>query len=421
MKRLKYKIELEGENSTKSSSFNFPADLLIIESRKKSLNYIGFFVVYFTLSSITAYLTIYLPVYLLSILNVNRSELAFIQIFSFSVLFIAPLLGFFFDKYTQYKKTIINFSIFLFLFSSLATLLSGSMLHIFGLCLALNLLSHEIITVGISRILIESSSNEKIKDRNLIIINVSSNIGGFIPSFIFLLVITDIFNSYLWTNFFLLGSISLIPILIAIFCFKNEYPALEKTKVEVTNENKKFHYYQILFVTVSFILIWSDKLYLYPFTSWILSQFGQIGLKSISSSYGFFLILNTFGYILGHKISKKFQRKNIILIMNVLYISLIFLMVFSNLIFLIIIYALNWFISGIILLNYTSLIISISKNVKYKTVSYQMLRFAVAIASIIFIPMGTFLSSIVLTEFLFLIAGFLSFFSLIPLFFLKSE
>ncbi len=63
--------------------------------------------------------------------------------------------------------------------------------------------------------------------------------------------------------------------------------------------------------------------------------------------------------------------------------------------------------------------ISFSKKVKYQTTSYQMLRFAVAIASVVFLPLGTLLYVSVSTEVLFLITGCLSLFSLIPLFFIK--
>jgi len=422
MKQLKYKTVLKEPVLNGSSILESPPDLLINEaSRKLKYNYIGFFVVYFTLSSITVYLTIYLPVYLFSVLNVNRSDLAFIQIFSYSVLFFAPALGFLFDRYTLYKKLLLNCSIILFLFSSFATLLSGGILYIFGMFLALNLLSHETIKVGMGKILIESAPNEVIKDKILIIINISSNIGGFIPSMVFLLVISNIYNLNLWTNFFLFGGASILPILIALFCIDHNYTHQVNTKKPKVNENhKKKNYYQILFLTLSFIMIWSDKLYQYPFTPWILSKFGQNGLKILTSSYGFFLILNTLGYVIGQKISKKFTRKNVILITNSIYICLICFMSFSNLYFLLILYALNWFVSGIMLLNYTSLIISFSKHVKYQNVSYQMLRFAVAIASVIFIPLGTFLSSLISTELLILSAGFLAILSLIPIFFIKS-
>ena len=422
MKHSRYKTELKKEVLNNPSRLESADDLQNIETSKRlKYNYIGFFVVYFTLSSITVYLTIYLPVYLLSILNVNRSDLAFIQIFSYSVLFLAPFLGFLFDKFPHYKKLLLNCSILLFLLSSFATLLTGKTLYIFGIFLALNLLSHEIIKVGMGKILIESAQNEEIKDKILIIINTSSNIGGFIPSIVFTYAISNIFNLDLWTNFFLFGGISILPILIALYCIDHNYtPQIKSEKPIVIEKHKKENYYQILFLTLSFIMIWSDKLYQFPFTPWILFKFGQNGLKTLSSSYGFFLILNTFGYIIGQKISKKFKRKNIILMMNFIYICLSILMTFSNLFFLLIIYALNSFVSGIMLLNYTSLIISFSKNVKYRNASYQMLRFAVAIASVIFIPLGTFLSSSNSTEIIILLAGFLSIFSLVPIFFIKS-
>ena len=318
MTRLRYKTVLKEELLDEPSIKEGTRDLLINETSKRlKYNYIGFFVVYFTLSSITVYLTIYLPVYLFSVLNVNRSDLAFIQIFSYSVLFLAPILGFIFDKYSLYKKLILNCSIFLFLFSSFATLLSGRILYIFGTFLALNLLSHETIKVGMGKILIESAPNELIKDKILIIINVSSNIGGFIPSIVFMLIISNIFNLDLWTNFFLFGGILILPILLAIFCIDhNINPPLKIKKPKIKENHKKKNYYQIVFLTLSFIMIWSDKLYQYPFTPWILSKFGQNGLKILTSCYGLFLILNTLGYIIGQKVSKKFKRKNIILMIN---------------------------------------------------------------------------------------------------------
>lgn len=443
-----YKTELEEENSAESSNFNHTRNLLVIESSKKpKLNYIGFFVVYFTLSSITSYLTVYLPVYLLSILNVNRTELAFIQFFSFSVLFVAPGLGFLFDKFNHCKKEILLFSFFLFLFSFIATVFSGKILNFFGTFLALNLLSNEIIKVGMSKILLDSAINERIKDKNLTIINVSANFGGFIPSIVFMFIVTDIYIFSLWTYFFLIGGISIIPIFFAMYCFDFKAISLEKnTLPEISYNSSKKNYFQILLLTISFILVWSDKLYQYPFPSWILSKYGQSGLMLYSFSYIFFLLLNALGCIMGQKLphyfikkkkkgkknisnidiknneskkSIKNIRKNIIIFSNVSYIFLtFFLILFSNLIYLLLIYGLIWFIAGIMMLNYVSLSISISKRVKYQTFSYQMLRLGLAIASVIFIPIGTFLSAFLTTELLILIVGFLSILSLIPLYFL---
>lgn len=443
MKRLRYKTELEEEYLVKSSSI-----MLTKASNKLNLNYLGFFVVYFALSLSYGYLVVYLPVYLLSILNINRNALAFIQIFTFCFLLLAPFLGFFFDKFAQHKKKIIMFCLVLFLLSFLGTLFTGSFLTFFGLLLGLNLFSHEAIKVGVDRILIDLSSNEVIKDKNLSVINIASNIGGFIPSLIFMFIVTDVFKLNLWANFFLIGGISLIPILFSVFCFDFSKSSEQHLNIETRiNENKnKVYYYQIFFLTLSFIIIWSDKLFQYPFGSWIFSKYGEGGLKIFSFSYGFFLLLSVLGFLIGKRITKKAieshikksvvmdsepkkeveynfiikHRRNIIIITICIYIPLEFLMVFTNLTFLMIIYGLGWFISGIMILNYVSLSISISKQLKYQNFLYQMLRFGVAIASVIFIPMGTFLSSFISTEYLILIAGFLSFFSLIPLLFIKQ-
>lgn len=115
------------------------------------------------------------------------------------------------------------------------------------------------------------------------------------------------------------------------------------------------------------------------------------------------------------------KRIYAIIITNCIYILLTFLMIFSNLIILLFIYSLIWFVAGIMMLNYISLSISISKNMKYQTFSFQIFKLGLAVASVIFIPMGTFLSSFVSTESLILMVSFLSCFSLIPLFYLKHS
>ncbi|MFX0140665.1 MAG: MFS transporter [Candidatus Hodarchaeota archaeon] len=423
MKRLKYKTEVNRENVNESSTCILEKEFLVNHSPKKLIYiYIRFFIVYFTLSLSISYLTIYLPIYLLSILDVNRSNLAFIQILTYSFLFLAPLFAIIYDKYSYQKRKILSFMIVSFILSFIGALSLFSILFIFGILLGLNLFTHEAIKVGMGRLIIESSSTEDMKDKILIIINASSNIGAYIPPLIFLSVVTDIFNLDLWSNFFLIGGISLIPIIFSIF-YKN-YPQNipEKKKIRNSERNSsRFYYSQIFLLSLSFIMIFSDKLYSYPFGNWILSRYGQLGISLLSGSYVIFLLLNTLGHIMGKWIAKKLKRKNIILLTNIVYICITLLMVFStSIIFLLIIYSLTWFVSGIMMLNYISLHINFCRNVEYQATSYQILRVGIAIASVIFIPIGTFLSSFTSTEFLILIAGGLALLSLIPLFFLKN-
>jgi len=76
-------------------------------------NYFGFFLLYFAISV----MVIYVPVYLLNILNVDTSQLAFIQVFVYLVMFSGPVLGYIFDKYSKNKKLILVSSSILFLVS----------------------------------------------------------------------------------------------------------------------------------------------------------------------------------------------------------------------------------------------------------------------------------------------------------------
>jgi len=423
MKRLKYKTEVKKENINELSSIMLEKDILIKYSPKKlTYNYIRFFIVYFTLSLSISYLTIYLPIYLLSILDVNRNSLAFIQILTYSFLFLAPLFALIYDRFPSQKRKILSLLIIFFILSFIGALSLFSILSLFGILLGLNLFTHEAIKVGMGKIIIDSSSTEKMKDKILIIINISSNIGGYIPPLVFLFVITDIFNFVSWSNFFLIGGILLIPIIFSIFYNNYTNDIHEKKKIQNSEKNSNsFHYYQIFLLTLSLIMIFSDKLYSYPFGDWILSKYGQLGINLLSICYGGFLLLNTLGHIIGKRIAKNLRRKNTILITNIVYICLTLLMVSStNIVFLLIIYSLNWFVSGIMMLNYISLHINFCKNVKYQATSYQILRVGLAVVNVIFIPLGTFLSSFISTELIILIAAFLSLFSLIPLIFIKQ-
>ena len=67
-------------------------------------NYIIYFYSYFAATLILIYVNVYLPVYFFNILEVNRSELAFILIFSYSGLFLRPIIAIYFDKPNSKSK-----------------------------------------------------------------------------------------------------------------------------------------------------------------------------------------------------------------------------------------------------------------------------------------------------------------------------
>jgi MFS family permease len=203
----------------------------------------------------------------------------------------------------------------------------------------------------------------------------------------------------------------------------------------------------LILLFLSYLLIWSDKLYQFPFSSWILTRFGEEGFNLYSLLYVVMILLNIGGWIIGQRISnrennrinkiiaenhknldfkddnqdgasygfKLSNRKKIIIITIGLYAGLTFLMAISDFLFLMIIQGFIQVIAGIMMLNYTSLMITISNNGKYKTFTFQCLKIAYAFSCVIFIPLGTFFSAFIQIEVLFITVGFLAILSLIPL------
>ncbi|MBY8979851.1 MAG: hypothetical protein KGD72_05640 [Candidatus Lokiarchaeota archaeon] len=414
-------------------------------------NYIGFLLLYFAINVIRIYLVIYLPVYLLNILNVDRSQLAFIQVFIYLVMFSGPLLGYFFDRHSKNKKLIITLSSILFLVSFLLSVFGVRNLGVFGLFLAINLLSQEIVRVGVSKMIIDLSSSESVKDNNLVAISISSNVGLFIPSVVFLFTINDIYNINQWNVFFFIGFLSSLPIVLSAVLMRGTANKQEKKK-KTTGLGEK-NILNIFLLFLSYFLIWSDLLYQFPFSSWILTRFGEEGFKTYSLLYIVLILLNIGGWIIGQRISKKenkrisnvmvethnkldltsgnqeevlyafklSNRKRIIAITVGLYAVLTFLMAISDFIFLMIIQGIINVLAGVMMLNYASLMMTISNNGKNKTFTYQCLKLASAFSCVIFIPLGTYFSAFIQIEILIITASFLAILSLIPLMLMRVK
>ena len=448
------KNSTRANNSIGSSEIKYKWSFrLFKKSNKRSVkksNYIGFFLLYFAISVIRIYLVVYLPVFLLNILLIDRSQLAFIQVFVYLVMFSGPILAYIFDRYSKNKKLILILSSIVFLISFLLCVAGGRNLGVFGLFLALNLLSQEIVKVGVSKMIIDHSSNESVKDSNLTAINVSSNVGSFIPSVVFLLTVTDIFSINQWNGFFFIGFLSSLPILLSTVLLRETTKKPEKILEQDDKELKNLggnNNVNLILLFLSYLLIWSDKLYQFPFSSWILTKFGEEGFNIYSLLYIVLILLNIGGWIIGQRISNrernkikkntinsrnkleiqgenheealyaiKFSnRKRIIAITVGLYAVLTFLMAISDFLFLMIIQGAVQIIAGIMMLNYTSLMMTLSNNGKYKTFTFQCLKIAYSLSCVIFIPLGTYFSAFIQIETIFITVGFLSLLSIIPL------
>jgi MFS family permease len=447
--------------SIESSEFKYKWSFKLFKMKEKrsvkKSNYIGFFLLYFAISVIRIYLVIYLPVFLLNVLLIDRSQLAFIQVFVYLVMFSGPVLGYFFDRYSKNKKVIMISSSILFLASFLLSVFGGRNLGIFGLFLALNLISQEFIKVGISKMIIDHSSiSEGVKDSNLTAINISSNVGSFIPSVVFLFTVSDIFNINQWNGFFFIGFLVSLPIVLSTVLLREttKKPGLERNFKQSEKDIISFrgnNTLNLILLFLSYFLIWSDKLYQFPFSSWILTRFGEEGFNLYSLFYIVLILLNIGGWIIGQRISNKKSnkintiiaenryklgikddnqeevlyalklgnKKKIIAITVGIYAFLTFLMAISDFFLLMIIQGITQVIAGVMMLNYTSLMMAISNNGKYKTFTFQCLKIAYALSCVIFIPLGTYFSVFIQIEIIFIAVGFLAIVSLIPLMLLR--
>ena len=443
------KNKITVNKSIESSEFKYKWRFRLFKINDKRIakksNYTGFFLLYFALSVIRIYLVIYLPVFLLNILFIDRSQLAFIQIFVYLVMFSGPILGYLFDRYSKNKKLIIFSSSILFLASFLLSMFGGRNLGVFGLFLAMNLLTQEIIKVGISKMIIDNSGNEGVKDGNLTAINISSNVGSFIPSIVFLFTVSDIFNVNQWNVFFFIGFLYSLPIIFATIFLRETANKPEKSsehcEKDISISLEGNNTLNLILLFLSYLLIWSDKLYQFPFSAWILTRFGEEGFNMYSLLYIVLILLNIGGWIIGQRISNKeniskpdskddnqdsvlyafkvSNRKKIIAITVGLYAVLTIMMSMSDFIFLMIIQGSIQVIAGVMMLNYTSLMMTISNNGKYKTFTFQCLKMSYALSCVIFIPIGTYFSAFIQIETLFITVGFLAMLSLIPLSLMK--
>ena len=383
-------------------------------------NYISFFVVYFTISLINTFVFLYIPVFMLVILDVNRIELAFIQFLSYLTLFLGPIIGFFFDKFSHMKKKLILISSVFLFFSFLFFNFNIDNLSYFGIFLALNFTSTLIIKAGMSKLMLESSEQKNIKKNIILISNVSGSFGSIVPIIMFNFLIYDMNSISLWSLFFNLCWLMSFPILIIFFLIKDKILSVDhkinNTILNPIDQNKKIKSnYGLLLSFLTNFLIWSDKLLEFPFISWILTKFGESGFFTYSYLFFIFTYLYIGGWLISRRLINQYNSRTCLSISIVLYASLMFSLIFSDLTTFLLITAMNKIVSGVMMSQLTERNVNVSKMSKNTALSYEMIRSSSLLASFIFVPLGTLLSSYTPTENLILIVVFMSLFSITPI------
>ena len=322
-------------------------------------NYLIYFYAYFIAQVIYIYLNVYLPIYFFNVLNVNRIQLAFVQIFSYSALFLKPIFAVYLDKEQFKRKRIIILSAFGIIISFIFFILNANLLVIFGIFLGINFAFISLMDVAIDKIVIENSTSEKIKDNNILCTQLGSISGAVLPNLIFLMIITDEYSLAIWNQFFLIGIISIIPLLFIVFLLKDVN--IEKKKVEKLEENP-VKIISIVLMCLFIFLIYADKLYEYPLETWALNALGMENIGLFSILMIIFIILNIIGIIFAGIFSKKYDRKKIIIISSIASGVLLIIAPFTNIFIFFILVGIIQILAGFLLINMISMIIDLSQK-----------------------------------------------------------
>lgn len=378
-------------------------------------NYIIFFYTYFAMNVVYIIVNVYLPVYFFNVLNVNRVELAFVQLLAYLSLFSRPLIALYFDKERSNMRLLIVISSIGMFASFLLFILNLNLLIIFGIFLAIYFTCNAVVRVAIDKIFVISSPDDKSKDRNSAYMQVGAITGALFPNVFAILFITDIYSVPLWNMFFFVGIISVFPIIIVSAIVQFDMSEIkEVSKVEEVQVNKR----GILLVSILLFLIYADNIYQYPLEPWILDTYGAENLTLILIFFGIVILLNAVGVILAGAFSNKFNRIKVLFVASLVYGILLIIAPFTNMILFFTLFGIMNICSGFIIVNVMGLMNEYSQK---KVVYYQIMGFFALLATVIFVPVGTYMSAFIATEVIIIMAGVFRLISLIPILLLRKE
>jgi hypothetical protein len=194
--------------------------------------------------------------------------------------------------------------------------------------------------------------------------------------------------------------------------FEESYQETPNDSIKKQDSMKFFSPLIIILIFLAYFFLWSDKLISYPFSSYILSRFGEDGFTIYSDFYLIFTLFNILGYYLAKKILKKINFNEnptikhnkklfqIITFLTLMYMFSLILLLFSNIIILLITYSFINLFGGLFVVSYTSIFLQISRTGKNQNCRYWIMSLSSNLASITLLPIGTFLSQYLSMEIL---------------------
>ena len=381
-----------------------------------------FFLVYFTLGVFEAYFVLYIPLYYYEILNVNRSNLAFIQFFGYLSLIVTPVLAYIFDKYMKSERNqkIVVLICSIFLCSCFSIFLyNKNILVLYGIFLGVYFLSRTFIRTVMSKLFLTLSvSSPKIKHNMILIVNGATAVSFLFVSLFFDFTIQNLYSQQQWGMFFIIGWVLTLP-LISIILFLRKSTIF--TGYKIKNENNfaqnierkkgKTKAWFVIFLYIAFFLASSDLIFLSLVSSWVFTTYGEESLRFFFSFYYIFNIFSLLGYFIASKIAKKISNIFLLFVFCSFYLFFLSFLPFSNFLIFIILQCSLSIVGYTANYMYVSISQTISVNTRYKTLTFQTLLTCQSIARIVFTPLGTSLSATTSVEFLIFISTILLSFS----------
>lgn len=384
-------------------------------------NYIIFFFTFFATNVVFIYVNVYLPVYFFNVLNINRVELAFVQLFAYLAWFAQPLIAIYFDKERSNMRFLVVISAIGMVVSFFLFILNLSLLIVFGIFLAIYFVCTSIMLVAINKIFVSYSLDDKTKGRNSVYILMGGITGALLPNVVAIMLFGDFYSLTIWNMFFLIGVISVFPVIIISLMVRFDMTNVEETgmvdeieKIEEVQIDKR----GIILLSIIYFLIFVEYIYQYPMEPWLLDKFGVENFTFILILFGIVILLNATGIVLGGVFSNKLEKTKVLFMASLIYGILLLIAPFTGLILFFTLFGIMNVCSGLIIVNITILMNEYSQK---KVVYYQTIFIFGVLSVVIFVPTGTYLSAFIATEIIIIIAGISKLICLIPILFLARK
>ncbi|MHA1799817.1 MAG: MFS transporter, partial [Candidatus Helarchaeota archaeon] len=357
---------------------------------------------------------------------------------SYSLLFIKPVLSVYMDKQDKHPSKLKIYSILgaigmiFFLFISL---LYAHLLLLFGLLLGLFYAFMALIDVAIDKSIVSSGKNEKTASKNSLLLQLGGLVGSILTNLFFLIIIQDIQSLSSWNAFFLTSFLFTAPLILILFWFQpqavlskyNDDNLFSKNNNNYnnynTNDNRfKSNTFTTEFTTRDFVLmclfifiINAEELYQYPLEPWAINRLGPENAWMISVFYIIFILINAIFIIIASKLTHRIPWKLALYISIFFYAFLTIVAPWTTILTFFILIAIQQIFTSFLMIYYVLLMIQISER---KVLKFQIMASFGILGRLVFTPIGTALTTVMITEWIITIAGILQLISLLPLLFI---